>query len=59
MTAACDDCDWTGPESEIKCPGDVPRLSERLDPGGTVPAGECPKCGALAYLEERNEGGAQ
>lgn len=28
----------------------VDRLAERLDPGGVVPAGECPECGALAYL---------
>ena len=27
-------------------------LWERLDPGSEVPAGECPDCGALAYLAE-------
>ena len=31
---------------------DIPDLLQRLDPGGTVPAGECPACGALAYPEE-------
>jgi len=28
---------------------DIPDLTERIEPGGTVPAGECPWCGALAY----------
>jgi len=28
---------------------DIPDLPQRLDPGGTVPAGECPACGALVY----------
>jgi hypothetical protein len=28
---------------------DIPDLLQRLDPGGTVPAGECPACGALVY----------
>ena len=27
----------------------IPDLWERLDPGGTVPSGECPQCGALVY----------
>jgi len=30
---------------------DIPDLLTRLDPGGTVPAGECPDCGALVYPE--------
>ena len=30
---------------------DIPGLLERLEPGGVVPAGECPACGALAYPE--------
>lgn len=30
---------------------DIPDLLARLDPGGTVPAGECVKCGALVYRE--------
>ncbi|MCV7247671.1 hypothetical protein H7J07_05460 [Mycobacterium koreense] len=28
----------------------IPDLDERLEPGGVVPAGECPSCGALAYV---------
>jgi predicted RNA-binding Zn-ribbon protein involved in translation (DUF1610 family) len=30
---------------------DLPDLAEWLDVGGEVPAGRCPACGALAYLE--------
>jgi hypothetical protein len=30
---------------------DLPDLAEWLDVGGEVPAGRCPSCGALAYLE--------
>lgn len=32
------------------------RARLRLDPGGVVPAGEGPKCGALAYPMRENEG---
>lgn len=35
---------------------DIPRsVWNRIDPGSTVPAGECPSCGALAYLDELPE----
>jgi hypothetical protein len=44
--ARCDDCGRTWPIGDLAEPK---RLSERLDPGGVVPAGECPDCGALAY----------
>jgi len=30
----------------------IPALLERVEPGGTVPAGECPGCGALVYPED-------
>ena len=30
---------------------DIPDLLQRMDVGGTVPAGECPACGALVYPE--------
>ena len=32
----------------------IPKLTERLDPGGVVPTGEC-RCGALTYLLERED----
>jgi len=28
-------------------------LHERTEPGGTIPSGECPKCGALTYPVKR------
>jgi hypothetical protein len=28
---------------------DIPDLLQRIGPGGTVPSGECPDCGALVY----------
>ena len=31
----------------------IPGLLERLDPGGTVPAGECPDCGMLVYPQDQ------
>src|SRR5207237_1600410 len=33
----------------------VSHLSQRVDPGGEMPVGECPKCGALAYLADESE----
>jgi len=47
----CDNCQWTGIESQLgKTLFQIHRLAERLDPGSVVPAGECPKCGSFAYL---------
>jgi len=34
----------------------VPRLLDRIEPGGEVPAGECRSCGALVYVENLNRG---
>jgi len=42
----CDNCGRAWSEGELKEPRD---LVQRLDPGGTFPSGECPKCGALCY----------
>ena len=49
QTCACGNCDWSGPISAAKEPRD---LWARVDAGCEVPAGECPQCGALAYLPE-------
>ena len=43
----CDNCGWEGVGSELDMVTDI---EERIDPGGVVPAGQCPECSALAYL---------
>jgi len=49
----CGTCDWRGTESDLTIHlAEIPGLGERLDAGATVPAGECPECGYLAYLSE-------
>lgn len=49
----CQNCDWTGTVAELGCQlEEVPDLFERIDIGEIVPAGECPRCGALAHLVE-------
>lgn len=45
----CGNCDWTGTAEDLNEAAD---LSERLDAGSVVPAGECPECCALAYLQD-------
>lgn len=45
--AQCDNCQWEGPEHQLQ---EIQHLAQRVDAGGEVPAGECPKCGALAYI---------
>ena len=47
--ARCDSCGLECPQHRLAKPKD---LALRLDPNGVVPAGECPECGALAYLIE-------
>lgn len=52
----CDNCGWEGPEDKLGCELiNVHRLWDRIDPGGVVPVGECPECGALAYYESEDE----
>lgn len=56
-TARCDNCMWNGDVGELN---PIKDLEARLDPGGVVPAGECPECGCLAYeTEEDDEEGVQ
>ena len=43
----CGSCDWAGLVNDTEPIGD---LEQRIAPGETVPAGECPECGALAHL---------
>ncbi len=42
----CDNCNKVHSEETLV---EAKNLSMRTDPGGTVPSGECPDCGALAY----------
>lgn len=46
-TCSCDNCDWEGITDDLHS---IKDMETRLDPGGEVPAGQCPKCGSLAYL---------
>lgn len=34
---------------------DIPNLTQRIDIGGEVPAGECPSCGCLVYLIKKGQ----
>jgi len=45
---ACDTCDWKGHPDKL---GAISDVDSRLTPGSVVPAGECPECGALTYIE--------
>ena len=49
----CANCGAT-PSDVAKPLAECDRLAERLDPGSTVPAGEC-ACGAFLYLLESGE----
>jgi len=43
------DCAWTGTCTELN---EIDDYWERVDVGCEAPAGECPKCGCLAYLTD-------
>lgn len=43
---ACSDCDWKGPVEALDAPDGAV-----LTPGDASPAGRCPACGSLAYLD--------
>ena len=44
---ACDNCEWTGTIEEDE---ELRDFWSRVQPGDTVPAGDCPECGAFAFL---------
>ena len=50
----CDNCSGKYRIDQIVALEEVEHLAERLDPGGIVPAGECPNCGAFCYYTDRN-----
>lgn len=43
----CANCEWIGDQGETE---EIADFWSRVDVGGEVPAGDCPKCGAFAYL---------
>ena len=47
----CDDCGrrYVSEDELARVYPDIPDLFSRIGPGGTVPSGECPLCGALVY----------
>lgn len=52
----CGNCDWAGLVTQLE---DIHDAQERLCPGEETPAGECPICGALAYIESEIDNGAR
>lgn len=51
----CGNCGWTGYDGDegMDDLAHCKALSERLDPGCTVPAGECVECGAFVYYTDQ------
>ena len=47
--AKCANCGKEWPEAHLN---PVKHLYERVKPGGVVPSGECPDCGALCYPDD-------
>jgi hypothetical protein len=43
----CENCGWSGLGRDV-----VDFGTTYLEPGSVVPAGRCPKCQALAYVDE-------
>jgi hypothetical protein len=56
-THVCDNCGKVWKDSQLKSKyPDIEELGARTSPGAEIPSGECPKCGALTYLNpERHE----
>lgn len=48
----CQDCGWRGKAGDTHAINDI---FERVAPGETMPAGECPECHALAHLDHRDK----
>ena len=48
-TATCQYCGWNGPADQC---GPLENAWERVQPGDTMPAGECPECSASAMLDD-------
>lgn len=49
-TYACQNCTFTTTDrDQLRTVADI---SQRVEPGEPMPAGECPECGALCHLED-------
>lgn len=48
IMCACANCDWKGPDTDAE---EIRDFWSRVEVGGEVPAGDCPECGAFAYLD--------
>ena len=47
MNFTCDNCGHTWADDQLK---PIKNLHQRVSPGETMPAGECPECGALCHV---------
>ena len=47
----CENCGTTLRDDECRTLSETRDIALRLDSGGEVPAGECPRCGALVYSQ--------
>ncbi len=50
LKSDCSNCGWEGPAGQ--CSQTIPRFSDRVAAGETMPVGECPLCGALAHYRD-------
>jgi len=50
--ARCASCAWVDEQHLLL---DIKDIRQRVAPGEPMPAGECPRCGALAHLIERGD----
>lgn len=50
IACSCSDCEWTGTADQLAEIGDAV-----LTPGDPSPAGRCPDCAALAYVDDDRE----
>lgn len=51
LAVACDNCDWKGTAADVE---DIVDVQERVCAGEVCPAGQCPECGAVAHLVEKD-----
>lgn len=52
----CDNCENEHTDDELdETYPDITDLGQRTSPGGQIPSGTCPSCGALCYLIKEGE----